>query len=51
MELYALIEIILLILLSAFWARTRAEEWVWALLAFEVWAVSLLGAKTIRAYF
>jgi hypothetical protein len=43
--------IILVILLSAFWAYTYVAEWVWALLAFEIWAVAVLGAKTIRTYF
>jgi hypothetical protein len=46
----ALSLIILLILLSAFWAYARVQEWVWALLAFEVWAVTALGARTIKTY-
>jgi hypothetical protein len=43
--------IILVILVSAFWAYTYVTEWAWALLAFEIWAVAVLGAKTIRIYF
>jgi hypothetical protein len=43
--------IILSILLSAFWIYVRAQEWVWALLAFEAWVVTALGAKTIKTYF
>jgi hypothetical protein len=47
----ALFLIILLILLSAFWTYARVQEWVWTLLAFEVWAVTALGAKAIKTYF
>jgi hypothetical protein len=47
----ALSLIILLILLFAFWIHVRVQEWVWALLTFEVWTVTALGAKAIKTYF